>query len=177
MMPSKQNRVKVLLFFDAGGSIDEHTRLCSQLFTAARYEFKHMEYYYFHNCLYEFVWKDNARRHHERIPTMEVLHRYHADYRVIIVGDAYMSPYEITHPAGSVEHYNNEAGSVWLQRLIQQSPYFVWLNPTPEQYWELAPSIKIIRQLFQNRMFPLTINSISQAMKALKNSRLTFAKE
>ncbi len=173
MVAAKQNRVKVLLFLDVGGSMDEYTRLCSELFSAAKYEFKHLEYFYFHNCLYENVWKDNARRH-ERVPTMDVLHKYNSDYKVIIVGDGYMSPYEITHPAGSVEHYNDEAGSVWLQRIKDQYPFTVWLNPTQSNYWEYAPSIKILRQLLNSRMFPLTLEGITLAMKALKNTKLSF---
>ncbi len=173
MVAAKQNRVKVLLFLDVGGSMEEHTRLCSELFSAAKYEFKHLEYFYFHNCLYENVWKDNDRRH-ERVPTMEVLNKYNSDYKVIFVGDGYMSPYEITHPAGSVEHYNDEAGSVWLQRIKDQYPFTVWLNPTQDNYWEYAPSIKILRQILNNRMFPLTLEGISLAMRALKNSKLTF---
>lgn len=173
MVPSKQNRVKVLLFLDVGGSMDEHSLLCSQLFAAAKHEFKHLEYFYFHNCLYETVWKDNTRRH-ERMSTMEVLHKYNSDYKVIVVGDGYMSPYEIMHSGGSVEHYNDEAGSVWLQRLVSQYPYHVWLNPTRDAYWQFAPSIKLLRQIFTRRMYPLTLEGISAAMKALKNARLFF---
>lgn len=173
MVPSKQNRVKVLLFLDVGGSMDDHSLLCSQLFSAVKHEFKHLEYFYFHNCLYETVWKDNTRRH-ERMSTTDVLHKYNSDYKVIVVGDGYMSPYEILQPGGSVEHYNDEAGSVWLQRLITQYPCHVWLNPTRDAYWQYAPSIKLLRTLFNRRMFPLTIEGISAAMKALKNTRLFY---
>ncbi|QQS31028.1 MAG: VWA domain-containing protein [Sphingobacteriales bacterium] len=173
MMPSRQNKVKVLLFLDVGGSMDEHSRLCSELFSAAKYEFKHLEYFYFHNCIYENLWKDNTRRQ-DRISTMDVLHKYNSDYKVIIVGDGYMSPYEITQPAGSVEHYNDEPGMVWLQRIKDQYPFTVWLNPSHYQYWDYATSIKMLRRQFDNRMFPLTLEGITLAMKALKNRKLTF---
>lgn len=173
MIPSKENRVKVLVFFDVGGTMDEHVALCSRLFSAAKYEFKQLEYYYFHNCLYESVWKDNARRE-ERIPTFEVLNKYNKDYKVIIIGDAYMSPYEILYAGGSVEHYNKEAGMVWLERLKVQYPYIVWLCPTNEYYWNVVDSARILREIFDNRMFPLTITGITQAMKALKDKKITY---
>ncbi len=173
MVPSKKNRVKVLLFLDVGGTMDEHVELCSQLFSAAKHEFKHLEYFYFHNCLYESVWKDNRRRS-DRVPTMEVLNKYNRDYKVIIIGDAYMSPYEIMYEGGSVEHFNEEAGMVWLQRLKAQYPYISWLNPNSEHYWQYAPSTKILRELFEYRMFPLTINGISLAMKALKDKKVSY---
>jgi uncharacterized protein with von Willebrand factor type A (vWA) domain len=173
MVPEKRNRVKVLVLFDVGGTMDDHVMLCSQLFSAAKHEFKHLVYFYFHNCLYETVWKDNNRRN-ERIPTMELLHKYNRDYKVIIVGDAYMSPYEITSPGGSVEHYNEEAGIVWLERLKAQYEYVVWLNPNSEQHWQWADSTKILRNFFEQRMFPFTIEGLSMAMKALKDKKVTY---
>lgn len=174
LVPSKKNRVKVLMLFDIGGSMDEHVALCEQLFSAARYEFKHLEYYYFHNCLYEFVWKDNRRRYEERIPTMEIFQKYNADYKVIVVGDATMSPYELTHKNGSVEHYNNEPGLLWLQRLKEHYPYLVWLNPTPVAHWHYTYSVKLIREFSEERMFPLTLNGLSAATRALKDKKLKF---
>ena len=173
MIPAKKNRVKVLLLLDVGGTMDDHIELCSQLFSAAKYEFKHLEYYYFHNCLYETVWKDNARRY-ERIPTMQLLHKYNKDYKIIFVGDAYMSPYEITSPGGSVEHWNQEAGLVWLQRIKEQFPYIVWLNPMSEYYWQYSESTQILREVFEKRMFPLTIDGITLGMKALKDMKLQY---
>jgi uncharacterized protein len=167
LVPSKRNRVKVLIFFDIGGSMDDHIRECEELFSAARHQFKHLEYFYFHNCLYETVWKDNNRRMSDRIPTLEVLNKYNKDYRVIVVGDASMSPYEITYQGGSVEHYNDEAGVVWLQRLRQQFPHIAWLNPVPRDHWGYTQSIKILEQIFEEQMFPLTIAGLGDAMKAL----------
>jgi uncharacterized protein with von Willebrand factor type A (vWA) domain len=172
MMPSKKNRVKVLLFFDVGGSMDPYVELCSQLFSAARSEFKHMEYYYFHNCVYESVWTDNAMRWNDRIPTFDVLHKYNSDYRVIFVGDATMSPYEITSPGGSVEHYNDESGLIWLQRFKEKYPYTIWINPTQERYWDGVYSLKIIKEFFDERMFPLTIDGLTNAMKSLRGKKL-----
>jgi len=174
MMPSKKNRVKVLMLFDIGGSMDDYIRLCSQLFSAAKYEFKHLEYYYFHNCLYEYVWKDNRRRFTERIPTMELFNKYNKDYKVIVVGDATMAPYEVTHSNGSVEHNNPESGAVWLKRLQENYPYHVWLNPTLAKYWNYTASISIIKEVFDNRMFPMTIGGLTDAMKALKDKKLTY---
>ncbi len=168
MVPSKQNRVKVLIFFDIGGSMDDHIEQCERLFSAAKYEFKHLEYFYFHNCLYESVWKDNRRRHSNRIPTFEVLHKYNSDYRVIIVGDASMSPYEITYPGGSVEHYNDEPGHVWLSRLLERYPHTAWLNPVPTQLWRYTQSIGMLRELFEDRMYPLTLQGITDAMAAVR---------
>jgi uncharacterized protein len=168
MIPSKRNRVKVLLFLDIGGSMDDHIRECEQLFSAARHEFKHLEYFYFHNCLYETVWKDNNRRMSDRILTMEVLNKYNKDYRVVVVGDASMSPYEITYQGGSVEHYNDEAGVVWLDRLRKQFPHIVWLNPVPKEHWGYTQSIKMLEKLFEGQMYPLTIAGITDAMKKLK---------
>ncbi|WP_026998726.1 vWA domain-containing protein [Eisenibacter elegans] len=174
LVPSKKNRVKVLILFDIGGSMDAHIRLCEQLFSAAKYEFKHLEYYYFHNCLYEFVWKDNTRRHTERIPTLELLHKYNQDYKLIFVGDATMAPYEITAPQGSVEHYNEEPGKVWIQRMREQFPYSIWLNPTLPKYWDFTPSIELLRELMDDRMFPLTLGGLTAAMKALKDKKIKY---
>ncbi len=165
--PERHNTVKVLLFFDVGGSMDPHIRLCEELFSAARTEFKHMEYFYFHNFIYEFVWQNNRRRHTERMDTWEVLHTYPADYKVIFVGDATMSPYEITYPGGSVEHWNEEPGAIWMQRLAEVYENVIWLNPTPERYWANTPSIEMTRQLIGDRMFPLTLEGLDAAMKEL----------
>lgn len=165
--PERRNTVKVLMFFDVGGSMDWHIKVAEELFSASRAEFKHMEHYYFHNCLYEYVWRDNARRWRERTDTWDVLHTYPADYKVIFVGDASMSPYEITVPGGAVEHMNPEAGALWLQRVADIYESVVWLNPVPEKYWELTPSIQMIRQLVSNRMFPLTLEGIDGAMREL----------
>lgn len=173
MQPSRKNRVKVLMLFDVGGSMDEHIELCSHLFSAARYQFKHLEFMYFHNCVYETLWKDNTRRR-ERVPTWEVLHKYNRDYKVIFVGDAAMAPYEITTPKGSVEHYNEEAGMVWLDRFKAQYPHLVWLNPNMAAYWPYTHSTALIREWSGNRMFPLTLNGLEQAMKCLKNPKMTY---
>lgn len=167
MVPERHNTVKVLLFLDIGGSMDDHITLCEELFSAARSEFKHLEYYYFHNCPYEFVWKDNHRRHTDRIPTMEVLRTYPADYKLIFVGDASMSPYEIAIPGGSVEHWNEDAGAVWMQRLLTQWPRAAWLNPVPQHHWGHAHSISMIRDIMEDRMFPLTLEGLDQAMQSL----------
>jgi uncharacterized protein with von Willebrand factor type A (vWA) domain len=172
MVPSKKNRVKVLIFFDVGGSMDPYVELCSQLFSAARSEFKHMEYYYFHNCIYESLWTDNSLRWSDRIPTFDVLHKYNSDYRVIIVGDATMSPYELTSSGGSIEHYNDESGLSWLQRLKNKYPYIVWLNPTQERYWDGVQSLSLLREFFDDRMFPLTIEGMTQAMKMLRGKKM-----
>jgi uncharacterized protein len=163
----RHNAVKVLLFFDVGGSMDPHIRLCEELFTAARAEFKHMDFYYFHNCLYESVWKDNRRRHEERIATLDVLRKYPADYKIVFVGDAMMSPYEITVPGGSVEHWNEEAGSAWLARAAATYPHLVWLNPVAERYWGASTSAGIISEILGGRMFPLTLSGLDAAMKEL----------
>lgn len=167
MVPERHNKVKVLLFFDVGGSMDDHVKICEELFSAAKTEFKHMEYFYFHNFVYESVWKDNRRRHSERIPLPTVLHKYTPDYKVIFVGDATMSPYEITYPGGSVEHWNEEAGAVWMQRLVDVYPKAIWLNPEPEQRWEWTPSIQIAQGLVKQRMFPLTLEGLDRGMRAL----------
>ena len=167
MRPERHNAVKVLLFFDVGGSMDDHIQVCEELFSAARSEFKHMEFFYFHNCLYESVWQDNRRRHTERIPTLEVLHTYPADYKVIIVGDASMSPYEIVYPGGSVEHWNEESGETWLRRLLSVYGRAVWLNPVSERHWAFGQSIQMIQQLMDDRMFPMTLDGLDQAMRTL----------
>jgi uncharacterized protein with von Willebrand factor type A (vWA) domain len=147
--------------------MDSYIKLCEELFSAAKTEFKHMEFFYFHNCLYESVWKDNRRRHNEKTATWDVLHKYGNDYKVIFVGDATMSPYEITYPGGSVEHWNEEAGAVWVDRLVSIYPHVVWLNPVAEKHWEYTPSIKLIQQLTSNRMFPLTLDGLDRAMREL----------
>ncbi len=166
-VPERHNAIKVLLFLDVGGSMDDHVRVCEELFSAARSEFKHLEYFYFHNFVYERLWKDNRRRHLEQIPTMEVLRTYGRDYKLIFVGDATMSPYEIVQPGGSVEHWNEEAGSLWMQRLTRTWPHHVWLNPEPQQRWEYTPSVQITRELIEDRMFPLTLGGLEQAITAL----------
>ena len=167
MRPERRNAVKVLLFFDIGGSMDDHIRICEELFSAARAEFKTMENFYFHNCLYEFVWRSNRRRHSERIETWDVLHTYPADYKVIFVGDASMSPYEISYPGGSVEHWNEEAGAVWMNRLTTLYSSVVWLNPTPQRHWSYTHSIGMIRDIVEDRMYPLTLEGIDDAMREL----------
>jgi hypothetical protein len=167
LRPERRNTVKVLMFFDIGGSMDWHIETAEELFSAARSEFKHLEYYYFHNCLYESVWKDNLRRFSEKTPTWDVLHTYPSDYKAIFVGDASMSPYEIAMPGGSVEHMNEEAGQVWLKRVTDIYESAVWLNPVPEEHWGYTPSIRMIRDLFEGRMFPLTLDGIDRAMREL----------
>ena len=168
MRPERRNAVKVLMFFDVGGSMDWHVKAAEELFSAARSEFKHLEYYYFHNCLYEYVWRNNSRRRQERMPTIDVLHTYPADYKVIFVGDASMSPYEIVVPGGSVEHMNPEPGAVWLQRLADIYSRCVWLNPVPENQWGWTQSIGMIQKLMADRMFPLTIEGLDRAVRDLK---------
>ncbi|MDR2188126.1 MAG: VWA domain-containing protein [Azonexus sp.] len=167
LRPERHNAVKVLLFLDIGGSMDDHVQTCEELFSAARSEFKHLEHFYFHNCVYEGVWKDNRRRHDERLATWDVLRTYGPDYRLVLVGDASMSPYEITHPGGSVEHWNEEAGAVWLQRLLQTWPHATWLNPLPDTHWGFTSSIRMIRELFGERMFPLSPEGLERAMRSL----------
>ena len=165
--PERRNAVKVLLLLDVGGSMDAHVQAVEELFSAARAEFKHLEAYYFHNCLYEGLWRDNKRRWNAQIPTLEVLRTYGADYKCVIVGDASMSPYEILHPGGANEHWNPEAGEVWLKRAREAWPAHVWLNPLPERMWGYTQSVQIIRAQFAERMFPLTLDGITRAMKAL----------
>lgn len=167
MVPERHNAAKVLLFLDIGGSMDDHVRLCEELFSAARTEFKHLEYFYFHNCVYESVWKDNRRRHSERIATWEVLRTYPPDYKLILVGDAAMSPYEIVVPGGSVEHWNEEAGQIWLRRLLDNWRHAVWLNPVPESHWTYTESTRILHHVLEGRMFPLTLEGLENAMRTL----------
>jgi len=167
LVPERHNAVKVLLLLDIGGSMDGHIRTCEELFSAARGEFKHLEYFYFHNCPYEGLWPDALRRHVERVPTHEVLRTYDQSYKLIFVGDASMSPYEIEQPGGSVEHWNEESGEVWMRRLLATYPKAVWLNPVPERYWDGTLSIEIIRELMEGRMFPLTLDGIDRAMRRL----------
>ncbi|MDO5612243.1 MAG: VWA domain-containing protein [Paracoccus sp. (in: a-proteobacteria)] len=165
--PERRNAVKVLLFLDVGGSMDDHIRIVDELFSAARAEFKHMEHFYFHNCLYEAVWKDNHRRWNEQIPTWDILHRFGRDYKCIFVGDASMSPYEIAIPGGANEHWNPEAGETWLRRATEAWPDHVWLNPVPEAHWPRTQSINMIGHIFENRMMPMTLDGLTRAMRVL----------
>ncbi|MEX0347578.1 MAG: VWA domain-containing protein [Rhizobiaceae bacterium] len=165
--PERRNAVKLLMFFDVGGSMDDHIRTVEELFSAASAEFRQLEYFYFHNCLYERVWKDNRRRHSEVIPTYDVLHKYGHDYKVIFVGDASMSPYEIAYQGGSVEHWNPEPGHLWLQRALNQWPNAIWINPTRQKHWSYTHSIGMIQEIFDNRMFPLTLKGLEAATKEL----------
>ena len=167
MVPERRNAVKVLLFFDVGGSMDPHVKVCEELFSAARNEFKYMQLFYFHNFIYESVWKNNIRRHNERYNILDVLHKYSHDYKVIFVGDASMSPYEILQPGGSVEHWNDEAGEVWINRLLTTYDKVVWLNPVPQQEWDYTQSIGITYQIMNKHMYPLTLNGLEDAMKHL----------
>lgn len=165
--PERHNAVKVVLFLDVGGSMDAHIRVVEELFSAARSEFKHLEYYYFHNCLYEGVWRDNRRRWSEVTPTWEVLRTYGSDYKCIFVGDASMSPYEIAYAGGANEHWNEEAGQVWLQRARDQWPDNLWINPVPERHWDYTQSIGMIREIFEGAMVPMTLEGLERGMKAL----------
>jgi uncharacterized protein with von Willebrand factor type A (vWA) domain len=167
LRPERHNAVKILLFLDVGGSMDDYVKVTEELFSAARNEFRHLEHYYFHNFVYESVWKDNRRRYQQRIPMQEVLRTYGPDYRLIFVGDATMGPYEILRPGGSVEHWNEEAGSTWLGRLTSAFPRFAWLNPQPENRWEHIPSIGVARQLLDGRMYPLTPAGLDRATRVL----------
>jgi len=167
MRPERHNAVKVLLFFDVGGSMDWHIKATEELFSAARSEFKHMEHFYFHNCLYEKVWKENRRRFDATTPTWDVLHTYPHDYKAIFVGDASMSPYEIMAPGGSVEHFNEETGAIWMERVARTYPACVWLNPVAEKDWDYTQSIRIVRQLMGGRMYPLTLDGLDKAMREL----------
>ena len=167
LRPERRNTIKVLLFFDIGGSMDSHIRVCEELFSAARTEFKNMEFFYFHNCLYEQVWKDNRRRATEKLSTFDVLHKYGHDYKVVFVGDATMSPYEVTQPGGSVEHWNEEAGAAWMTRVTDIYESAVWLNPTPERYWEHTASTVMLKRLMGERMYPLTLEGLDRAMREL----------
>ena len=167
MRPERRNTVKVLLLLDIGGSMDDHVKLCQEMFSAAKTEFKHLEYFYFHNCLYDFVWKDNRRRHAQRTRTWDLLHKYGHDYKVIFVGDATMSPYEILQPGGSIEYFNEEAGAVWVKRMTDIYQKCVWLNPEPEEIWGYRQSVQVMKELMGGRMFPTTINGLERAMKTL----------
>ncbi len=165
--PEKRNAVKVLLFLDVGGSMDPHIQVVEELFSAARAEFKHLEYFYFHNCLYEGVWRDNARRWDEQMDTMEVLRTYGSDYKCIFVGDASMSPYEIAYAGGANEHWNQEAGQVWLERARDQWPSHLWINPVPQDHWQYTQSISMIRDIFEDRMVPMTLQGLGDGMRDL----------
>ena len=167
MVPERHNAVKVLLCLDIGGSMDDHVRVCEEMFSAARSEFKHLEYFYFHNFIYESLWKDNRRRQTEKTPTLDITHKYPSDYKLIFVGDATMSPYEIAYPGGSVEHWNEEPGAVWIKRLLRTYPKAIWLNPEPKARWNYTPSIKLVRELMDDRMYPLTIAGLDEGIRAL----------
>lgn len=171
MRPERHNAVKLLLFLDVGGSMDPFVRLVEELFSAATAEFRHLEFFYFHNCVYEGVWKDNRRRFTERTPMPEILHRFGPDYRLLLVGDASMSPYELSQPGGSVEHFNEEPGLVWLKRMTDTWHAAAWLNPVPEAYWGHTPSIALLRRAMQDRMYPLTIAGLDAAMRNLAAKR------
>ena len=172
MRPERHNAVKVLMFFDIGGSMDDHIKVCEELFSASRTEFKHLEYFYFHNCVYDHVWRDAYRRHSERTPTLDVIHTYGPDYKLIFVGDATMSPYEILQPGGAIEYMNDEPGADWLRRLLDTYPSAAWLNPEPERLWEYRQSIRIIRDILgPERMYPLTLDGLSRAISALSKKR------
>lgn len=167
MVPERHNAVKVLLCLDIGGSMDDHVRVCEELFSAARSEFKYLEYFYFHNFVYESMWKDNRRRHAERIAVPDITHKYGSDYKLIFVGDATMSPYEIVYAGGSIEHWNEEPGAIWIRRLLNTYPRAIWLNPEPVDRWEFAPSIKLTREIMNDRMYPLTIAGLDEGIRAL----------
>lgn len=170
MRPERHNAVKVLLLLDVGGSMDDHVQLCEELFSACKSEFKHLEHYYFHNCLYESVWKDNHFRRKERISTLDLLHKYGSDYKLIFVGDATMGPYEITEPGGSVEHWNEEPGIVWMRRMLEVYPKAVWLNPESQEMWPYRHSIGIMRQIMEGRMYPMTLDGLDRAMRYLSSN-------
>lgn len=167
MRPERHNAVKVLLFLDVGGSMDDHVKACEELFSACRAEFKHLEHFYFHNCVYESVWRDSHRRHAERIPVHDLIHKYGPDYKLIFVGDATMSPYEILHQHGSIEHVNREPGADWLRRLLDAWPAAAWLNPEPERLWPYRQSIEIINGIMAQRMYPMTLEGLERAMRQL----------
>lgn len=167
MRPERHNNVKVLLLMDVGGTMDEHIARVEELFSATKTEFKHLEFYYFHNCVYDFMWKNNRRRYSEKFPTWDIIRKYNKDYKLIFVGDATMSPYEILQPGGSVEYNNEEAGAEWIQRLTNAFPKFVWINPEPQGVWQYRQSISIMQQLMNQRMYPLTIKGIEEAMRLL----------
>jgi uncharacterized protein with von Willebrand factor type A (vWA) domain len=167
MVPERHNAVKVLLFFDVGGSMDPHVKICEELFSATRTEFKHMVYFYFHNFLYESVWKNNVRRHNERTQVLDIMHKYGHDYKVVFVGDASMSPYEIVQPGGSVEHWNEEAGEVWMRRISDTYDKVIWLNPVPKDEWEYTQSVSMAHQLLEGHMYPLSLKGLEEGMAYL----------
>ncbi len=167
MVPERHNTIKVLMLLDVGGTMDDHIKQTEELFSAAKTEFKHLEFFYFHNCVYDYVWKNNRRRHSERHSTWDIIRKYNNDYRLIFVGDATMSPYEVLQPGGSVEYNNEEAGAIWLRRLVERYPKFAWLNPEPEGVWEYRQSISVIKQLMTNRMYPVTLAGLEKAMREL----------
>ena len=165
--PEKRNAVNVIVLFDVGGSMDQHIRICEELFSAVKTEFKNLEYFYFHNFIYETVWKDNRRRQNERVYTEDIIHKYSGDYKIIFVGDATMAPYEITNPGGSIEHWNEEAGALWMKRMVGLYDKLVWLNPVPEEHWEYSASVELTRSLVEENMFPLTIRGLEESMAFL----------
>jgi uncharacterized protein len=167
MVPERHNVIKILLLLDVGGSMDDHVKTCEELFSAARTEFKHLEHFYFHNCPYDALWRDNRRRFNEHVGTLEVMRTYASDYKLILVGDATMSPYEITSAGGGIEHWNQEPGSVWLQRLVKAYPKFVWINPQPKGRWRHTASVEMIREMLEGRMYPLTLSGLDDAIDAL----------
>ena len=167
MVPEKHNAVKVLIFFDIGGSMNRHVKTCEELFSAARVEFKHLEFYYFHNFIYESVWKDNRRRFSERIPTYDMMHTYGRDYKVIFVGDASMAPWEITYPGGSVEHHNEEPGKIWMERVLGGYDKVAWINPVPKANWNYTQSIEMVHSMFDGKMYPLTVKGLEETMQYL----------
>jgi uncharacterized protein with von Willebrand factor type A (vWA) domain len=171
MRPERHNAVKLLLFLDIGGSMDGHVKAAEELFSAAKAEFKHLEHFYFHNCIYEGVWRDNRLRHSERTPTIDVIHKFGRDHKLVIVGDAAMSPYEVTHAGGSIEHFNEEAGAIWLKRLTDAYRSAAWINPTPEAYWGHSASTAILKQLMDQRMYALTLDGLDEAMRELSRKR------
>ena len=171
MRPERHNAVKLLLFLDIGGSMDGHVRQAEELFSACRSEFKHLEHFYFHNCIYEGVWKENRRRFSDRTATFDILHKFGHDHKLVIVGDAAMSPYEVTHPGGSIEHMNPESGETWLRRMTKTYPAAAWINPTPEAYWGHSASTAILRQLMDERMYPLTLDGLGAATRELSRKR------
>jgi uncharacterized protein len=170
LVPERRNTTKLLLFLDVGGSMDPHVKVCEELFSAARAEFKHLEHFYFHNFVYETVWRDNLMRANQRLPMSQLMNKYASDHKVVFVGDATMSPYEVMAVGGSIEHWNEESGATWMARMMALYPYAVWLNPQPEDYWSYIPSIGIVKQLMSDRMFPLTLDGLERAMKALKKA-------
>jgi hypothetical protein len=167
MIPERANAVKVIILFDVGGSMDPYVKLCEELFSAIKTEFKHLEYYYFHNCIYESVWKDNRRRSQERIMVQDIINKYTSDYKFIVVGDATMAPYEITNPGGSIEHWNEDPGSTWIKRLSKHFENMAWLNPVPEDHWDYTSSVCILRDLFDERMYSLTLKGLEEGMSSL----------